>query len=67
MTTFVILFGLNVITFWRFQGWRTRRRGSGLVVRAEMFGQLTTGLESAWNKLRGVGELVRVLIPSKDA
>jgi signal recognition particle subunit SRP54 len=24
-------------------------------VRAEMFGQLTTGLESAWNKLRGVG------------
>ena len=27
-----------------------------MVVRAEMFGQLTTGLESAWNKLRGVGE-----------
>jgi signal recognition particle subunit SRP54 len=26
------------------------------VVRAETFGQLTTGLESAWNKLRGVGE-----------
>jgi len=24
-----------------------------VVVRAEMFGQLTTGLESAWNKLRG--------------
>ena len=67
MTTFVILFGLNVITFWGFQGWRTRRRRSGLVVRAEMFGQLTTGLESAWNKLRGVGESVRVLIPSKDA
>jgi signal recognition particle subunit SRP54 len=29
-----------------------------MVVRAEMFGQLTTGLESAWNKLRGVGEFV---------
>ena len=28
-----------------------------MVVRAEMFGYLTTGLESAWNKLRGVGEL----------
>jgi signal recognition particle subunit SRP54 len=40
------------------QGCRRRRRGSGMVVRAEMFGQLTTGLESAWNKLRGVGEFV---------
>lgn len=26
-----------------------------VVVRAEMFGQLTTGLESAWNKLKGEG------------
>lgn len=25
------------------------------VVRAEMFGQLTSGLESAWNKLKGEG------------
>lgn len=25
------------------------------VVRAEMFGQLTTGLEAAWNKLKGEG------------
>lgn len=41
------------------QGWR-RKRGSGLVVRAEMFGQLTTGLESAWNKLRGTGEFLFV-------
>jgi signal recognition particle subunit SRP54 len=24
-----------------------------VVVRAEMFGQLTIGLESAWNKLKG--------------
>jgi signal recognition particle subunit SRP54 len=26
-----------------------------VIVRAEMFGQLTTGLESAWNKLKGEG------------
>lgn len=25
------------------------------VVKAEMFGQLTSGLESAWNKLKGEG------------
>lgn len=25
------------------------------VVRAEMFGQLTSGLEAAWNKLKGEG------------
>ncbi|RWW26026.1 hypothetical protein GW17_00009613 [Ensete ventricosum] len=30
-------------------------RGRCFTVRAEMFGQLTTGLETAWNKLRGVG------------
>ncbi|RLM98224.1 hypothetical protein C2845_PM06G13980 [Panicum miliaceum] len=49
-------------------GWRTRRRGSGLVVRAEMFGQLTTGLESAWNKLRGVDVLTKENIaePMRD-
>ena len=29
-----------------------RRR---LIVRAEMFGQLTSGLEAAWNKLKGEG------------
>ena len=35
------------------------RRGDrrGLVVRAEMFGQLTSGLEAAWNKLKGEGSL----------
>jgi len=27
----------------------------GGVVKAEMFGQLTSGLESAWNKLKGEG------------
>ncbi|CAM8890183.1 unnamed protein product [Rhodiola kirilowii] len=31
------------------------RREFRVVVRAEMFGQLTTGLESAWNKLKGEG------------
>uniref|UniRef100_A0A0E0R4D7 signal-recognition-particle GTPase n=1 Tax=Oryza rufipogon TaxID=4529 RepID=A0A0E0R4D7_ORYRU len=47
---------------------RRRRRGSGLVVRAEMFGQLTTGLESAWNKLRGVDVLTKenIVEPMRD-
>lgn len=31
------------------------RRDMRGVVRAEMFGQLTTGLETAWNKLKGEG------------
>ncbi|KAL6595568.1 hypothetical protein ACP70R_047908 [Stipagrostis hirtigluma subsp. patula] len=51
-----------------FPGWRRRRRAGGLVVRAEMFGQLTTGLESAWNKLRGVDVLTKENIaePMRD-
>uniref|UniRef100_A0A804RG82 SRP54-type proteins GTP-binding domain-containing protein n=1 Tax=Zea mays TaxID=4577 RepID=A0A804RG82_MAIZE len=51
-----------------FQGWRRRGRAGGLVVRAEMFGQLTTGLESAWNKLRGVDVLTKENIaePMRD-
>ncbi|XP_051180071.1 signal recognition particle subunit SRP54, chloroplastic [Lolium perenne] len=51
-----------------FPGCRRRRRGSGMVVRAEMFGQLTTGLESAWNKLRGVDRLTKENIaePMRD-
>nr|CAB3459412.1 unnamed protein product [Digitaria exilis] len=51
-----------------FQAWRRRRRAGGLVVRAEMFGQLTTGLESAWNKLRGVDVLTKENIaePMRD-
>lgn len=32
----------------------TRKEMRG-VVRAEMFGQLTSGLEAAWNKLKGEG------------
>ncbi|KAK1299700.1 hypothetical protein QJS10_CPB13g01565 [Acorus calamus] len=36
-----------------------KRRGGALVVRAEMFGQLTSGLESAWNKLKGVDVLTK--------
>ncbi|XP_024310384.1 uncharacterized protein LOC112268680 [Brachypodium distachyon] len=42
--------------------------GSALVVRAETFGQLTTGLESAWNKLRGVDVLTKdsVAEPMRD-
>ncbi|KAG8091299.1 hypothetical protein GUJ93_ZPchr0011g27899 [Zizania palustris] len=50
-----------------FPGWR-RKKGSGLVVRAEMFGQLTTGLESAWNKLRGADKLTKdnIAEPMRD-
>lgn len=33
----------------------SRREMRG-VIRAEMFGQLTSGLESAWNKLKGEGK-----------
>lgn len=33
----------------------TGRRGMRGVIRAEMFGQLTSGLEAAWNKLKGEG------------
>jgi hypothetical protein len=31
------------------------REIGGGVIKAEMFGQLTSGLESAWNKLKGEG------------
>ncbi|XBI72589.1 hypothetical protein VPH35_066510 [Triticum aestivum] len=61
-TVFLPCYGLG-----RPQGCRRRRR-SGMVVRAEMFGQLTTGLESAWNKLRGVDRLTKENIaePMRD-
>ncbi|CAL9179265.1 unnamed protein product [Musa hybrid cultivar] len=43
-------------------------RGRCFTVRAEMFGQLTTGLETAWNKLRGVDVLTKENIaePMRD-
>jgi len=34
------------------------RGAHGVVVRAEMFGQLTSGLEAAWNKLKGEGSVL---------
>lgn len=34
----------------------TIRRDMRGVIRAEMFGQLTSGLENAWNKLKGEGK-----------
>jgi len=37
------------------KGVAVRRDLRGVVVRAEMFGQLTSGLETAWNKLKGEG------------
>ncbi|KAI4968037.1 hypothetical protein ZWY2020_039881 [Hordeum vulgare] len=49
-------------------GMQEKEEGSRMVVRAEMFGQLTTGLESAWNKLRGVDRLTKENIaePMRD-
>ncbi|WOL02296.1 signal recognition particle 54 kDa protein, chloroplastic [Canna indica] len=43
-------------------------RNRYFTVRAEMFGQLTTGLETAWNKLRGVDVLTKENIaePMRD-
>ncbi|CAM8933694.1 unnamed protein product [Rhodiola kirilowii] len=44
------------------------RREFPVVVRAEMFGQLTTGLESAWNKLKGEEVLTKdnIVEPMRD-
>ncbi|CAM8890182.1 unnamed protein product [Rhodiola kirilowii] len=44
------------------------RREFRVVVRAEMFGQLTTGLESAWNKLKGEEVLTKdnIVEPMRD-
>ncbi|CAN1772154.1 Signal recognition particle 54 kDa protein, chloroplastic [Linum perenne] len=45
-----------------------RRRDTSGMVRAEMFGQLTSGLETAWNKLKGADVLTKENIeePMKD-
>ncbi|XP_057438122.1 signal recognition particle subunit SRP54, chloroplastic [Lotus japonicus] len=45
-----------------------RRRDMPGVVRAEMFGQLTTGLEAAWNKLKGEEVLTKenIVEPMRD-
>ncbi|KAF3321796.1 signal recognition particle protein [Carex littledalei] len=51
--------------FGKIQG---RTRWNRLKVRAEMFGQLTTGFETAWNKLRGVDVLTKenMVEPMRD-
>ncbi|KAK8473619.1 hypothetical protein PHAVU_001G191200 [Phaseolus vulgaris] len=45
-----------------------RRDSRGVVVRAEMFGQLTSGLETAWNKLKGEEVLSKenIVEPMRD-
>ncbi|KAJ9565215.1 hypothetical protein OSB04_001181 [Centaurea solstitialis] len=45
-----------------------RRERRSTVIRAEMFGQLTTGLESAWNKLKGEEVLTKenIVEPMRD-
>ncbi|XP_062160219.1 signal recognition particle subunit SRP54, chloroplastic [Alnus glutinosa] len=44
------------------------RGAHGVVVRAEMFGQLTSGLEAAWNKLKGEEVLTKenIVEPMRD-
>ncbi|XP_073013937.1 signal recognition particle subunit SRP54, chloroplastic [Typha latifolia] len=53
---------------WVYSESRNVSRGGCLEVRAEMFGQLTSGLETAWNKLRGVDTLTKENIaePMRD-
>ncbi|KAF5750523.1 Chloroplast signal recognition particle 54 kDa subunit [Tripterygium wilfordii] len=45
-----------------------RRKNMRSVVRAEMFGQLTSGLETAWNKLKGEEVLTKenIVEPMRD-
>ncbi|KAG8374109.1 hypothetical protein BUALT_Bualt11G0096700 [Buddleja alternifolia] len=45
-----------------------RREMRGLLVRAEMFGQLTSGLEAAWSKLKGEEVLTKenIVEPMRD-
>ncbi|KAK7337250.1 hypothetical protein VNO77_17815 [Canavalia gladiata] len=49
-------------------GVAVRRNMRGVVVRAEMFGQLTSGLETAWNKLKGEEVLSKenIVEPMRD-
>ncbi|KAL9256405.1 Signal recognition particle subunit SRP54, chloroplastic-like protein [Drosera capensis] len=49
-------------------GARSRRGTRSVVVRAEMFGQLGSGLEAAWSKLRGQDVLTKenIVEPMKD-
>lgn len=54
MTNFAI-WSQNEIWGWVNSKSVTIRRDMRGVVRAEMFGQLTSGLEAAWNKLKGEG------------
>ncbi|KAL2345241.1 hypothetical protein Fmac_006526 [Flemingia macrophylla] len=50
------------------KGLAVRRDTRGVVVRAEMFGQLTNGLETAWNKLKGEEVLSKenIVEPMRD-
>ncbi|RDX98711.1 Signal recognition particle 54 kDa protein, chloroplastic [Mucuna pruriens] len=50
------------------KGVAVRRDTRGVVVRAEMFGQLTSGLETAWNKLKGEEVLSKenIVEPMRD-
>lgn len=53
------LFYFSQTEMWSLLNFRSvsMRKDTRSVVRAEMFGQLTSGLESAWNKLKGEGFL----------
>lgn len=65
-TSFIVFISFFLFLNWQRELWglvnsksvTVRKRGTrGLIVRAEMFGQLTSGLEAAWNKLKGEGSL----------
>lgn len=51
------LFYFSQTEMWSLLNFRSvsMRKQTRSVVRAEMFGQLTSGLEAAWNKLKGEG------------
>ncbi|KAL3839287.1 hypothetical protein ACJIZ3_023878 [Penstemon smallii] len=55
---------------WRVMDLKSQKREKkrGLIVRAEMFGQLTSGLEAAWNKLKGEEVLTKenIVEPMRD-
>ncbi|XP_020212976.1 signal recognition particle 54 kDa protein, chloroplastic [Cajanus cajan] len=62
------LFAKEVWGWVNSKGVAVRRDTRGVVVRAEMFGQLTNGLETAWNKLKGEEVLSKenIVEPMRD-
>lgn len=57
ISSFEVLFFLSQREIWSWVNSKhvSNKKEMRGVIRAEMFGQLTSGLESAWNKLKGEG------------